>query len=163
MSSGKEVTFLQESDVQRVGFYKAIENGLSVSEAAAEVGLPSADIANLLDSLGNTGLERIIDKRVHREILTTGKELAWKTAKQILRDPRTSPAVRWAAAKWTLEAGGEGIGVTRNSRIKQKDLHEMDEGELTRVVENARKIVEGTAIDITPVQVDDDEYGGLFS
>lgn len=155
----KELTIKDNiSSIQLAGFLKAIESGLSVEKAATKSGIHFAHTADLLDLLNRNGLQAAVNLAIHNQICTIGKELAWAVAQELMTNPYTKPAVRWAAARWTLEASGEGIGQTRNSRSKPKDLHEMSEAELQRFIEKASKFIDGNAVDVTP----ETDYGELF-
>lgn len=141
---------------QRKAFVRAIERGLDLREAAKEAKLDFGGTANLLDLLNDSGLQALVSQSIHKDIVTRGKELAWKVAQEIMKNPKTPAATRWSAARWTLEASGEGIGSTRENKSKNnKELHEMTPEELQRFISNAREIVAHTAIDVTPSPADD--------
>ncbi len=152
---------------QRALFIEAIERGATAREAARLARIHRFQLPQLLDLLNGNTAQLAIGASVHADIVSTGKQLAWRVARELMESPATPAPTRWAAARWTLEASGEGIGVTRAARQKPKDLHEMSEAELTRFIEAARQVVAHTAIDITPATlpdtVDDTDYDGLFT
>ena len=147
------------TEEQSVNFAQYISAGMALEQAAKQAQLPFSDISQLFDVLQNSNLlTGALTNKIHKEICTIGKDLAWRVLKELMRNPETPATSRLAAAKWTLEASGEGIGSTRNQRKPNKQMHEMSNAELNQVMAEARTIIEGKAIDVTPR----DEYEGLF-
>lgn len=138
---------------------QGLEAGLSLVEAADASNILFLEPADLLDLVNSPAVQAAVNKAVHNQIMVTGKQIAWSVARELMQDRNIKAATRWAAARWVLEASGEGIGSTRAQRNKTKELHEMTEEELTRFIANARALVDKTAIDITPEKED---YEGLF-
>lgn len=155
-------TITSYTEQQRIDFTRCIEAGDTIEKAALVIGIGPNSLQMLTDLLSNPAVVAAMQGAVSREIRTTGKLLAWRTAKNLMESAATPAATKWSAARWTLEASGEGIGVTRNHRNKPKELHEMTEQELTNYIKNARALVERTAIDVTPVVEEEVDCGGLL-
>lgn len=150
------------STEQRTAFIRALEAGKSLRKAALLANIAIKHTNELLDLLNDNLIENVISKQKHTEIVTTGKALAWKVVKEIMLNKKAPASARLAAAKWTLEASGEGIGGTRQQRSKHKELHEMTVEELTQFIAAQQKLVDSRMIDVTPSAPDADEYEGLI-
>jgi hypothetical protein len=48
-----------------------------------------------------------------RTIMTEGASIAWATMKDLMQNPKYTGAVKFQAAKWTLEAAGSGLAAHR--------------------------------------------------
>lgn len=103
-----------------------------------------------------------IDAFVHRDIITTGKALAWEQAQKLMLNKKTPAATRWSAIRWTLEAAGEGIGSSRKNKNRVKDLLEMNREELQQFVGSARAMLDSNLIDVTPSPPSDSDPSELF-
>lgn len=135
---------------QKASFLRNIRAGMDLTTAATAADIDVSSLDELSDVLSDNTFQAAVGDAVHRDIKTTGKALAWRTMKDAMTSPRCPWTVKLAAARWTLEAADEGVGATRKQRNKTKDIHEMDNAELASVIQRARDIVEGTAIDVTP-------------
>lgn len=157
----KQLPILRESltKYEKSALIRGLTSGLDLPAAAEAAGLSNCNSESLSDLLLDTSVKRAIAEAQHAEIVTTGRMLAWKTLKEIMEDKTAPRAQRYAAARWTLEAAGEGIGSTRSSKQKPKELHEMTEGELVQFISLQQQAVQAQAIDVTP---EPDEYGGLL-
>lgn len=139
------------SPAQTLEFAQYLSAGMGLEEAATLAKITFHNIPQLFDVLStNAALLAALNHKIHNEICTTGKDLAWKTTKALMEDAKTPATTRWAAARWTLEASGEGIGSSRNQRKPIKELHEMTNDELRQVVNTAQQVIEGKAVDVTP-------------
>jgi hypothetical protein len=100
-------------------------------------------------------------------ISSDGARLAWATVEGLMRDPVTPAAVRFQAARWTLEAAGLGLAaqVAKAQGETEKDLAGMSLGELEAFISRGRealaslKTVHPSAvIDALPVEAGSGEF-----
>lgn len=141
---------------QKQQFINFIRSGHGLISASQLSDISPKNPEELRDLLNDPDISVIIQGSIHNDIVTRGKNIAWQVLIDLMENPKTPANTRFSAARWTLEASGEGIGQTREKKSSDsKDLHEMTEEELQRFIRNARQVIEQTAIDVTPSREDD--------
>lgn len=154
--SGRGLTHKQRSFVSAY-----VLNGGNGTTAAETAGYshPRTDAYHLLR------LPHVIDAiRQERgvSIETEGACMAWATMQAIMRDPQYSGAVKFQAAKWTLEQSGHGLAAQRAQLglPSDKPLSEMNLQELEAFITaggvalQALQQQRANTIDVTPVAPD---------
>lgn len=162
---GNLPTKVQAFTVEQITlFSQLLISGATLPEAAAASGLDISSPQALSDLVTEKQAQLAVDGFTTGYLNTLGKLLALQTMLKTMTDKEAKPGTKLAAAKWMLEASGEGVGATRAQRVgKSKDIYEMTEAELMQVVDKARTIVEGTAVDVTPRAAEKEDYGDLFT
>ena len=123
--------------------------GLSPQRATIKLNMEKYDALLALDVLRANPQKALLSEVAHADIVSVGKTLAWGVLQEIMMDPKAPVAQRVSAAKWTLEAAGEGIGATRAIKRGTKRLTELSKDELEAVISQSRQLLDST-IDLEP-------------
>jgi len=143
--SGVGVESLTE---QQRAFVEAFcTNGGDGRRAAKDAGYLSPHAASRL--MGLTQVRHAVSQNLERQVKGEGASLAWGCVLHILRDPATPSAVRFQAAKWTLEAAG--LNASATPKADSLPLAQMSLADLEAMVEATRQslasVVEVDSVD----------------
>jgi hypothetical protein len=97
--------------------------------------------------------------KVRAELISgDGARLAWATMEALMQDSLTPSAVRFNAARWTLEAAGLGLAarIADNTGAPEKALAELSLGELEAFITKGREAL-AELREVHPVRVVDVE------
>ncbi len=108
-------------------------NGGDAKRASREAGYSSPHAPSRL--LGLTQVRHAVSLNLERQVKGEGASLAWGCVMHILRDPATPSAVRFQAARWTLEASGIGVAKVERESVP---LASMTLADLESMVEATR-------------------------
>lgn len=121
-------------------------NGGRSREAAVSAGYAGHHAPARLLSLPH--VRQAIASTLARTVGTEGASLAWGCVMHLLTDPLTPSAVRFQAARWTLEAAGIGGGQAARAGIDASDLASLSVADLEQIVAVGRKaLADMTIID----------------
>lgn len=141
---------------QQRAFVEAFcSNGGNARRACEDAGYLSPHAPSRL--LGLTQVRHAVGRTLERKIQGEGASLAWGVVQHLLRDPATPSAVRFQAAKWTLEASG--LGVRQASGDGGKPLAEMTLADLEATVTASRQALDALAIDASEGGEEGEEGG----
>ncbi len=116
---------------------KHVVDGLTRAEAARAAGFTHA--YSSLDLLKNKSVRDCVNELRKAVIETDGVAIAWKTMQNLMTAAEVPHNVRFNAARWTLEAGGQGIAAKlAQAKIaveKDKPLSEMTLSELEAFIQ----------------------------
>jgi hypothetical protein len=114
-------------------FAKAyVQNGGNGMQAAADAGFSDPRTASWR-LLRLPHVQAAIRAERERAIATEGASIAWATMKDLMQNPKYTGAVKFQAARWTLEAAGSGLAAHRAALglpDNDKPLSEMTLAEL---------------------------------
>ena len=147
MARGSDGTFIAPSaltDKQGQFVLAYVRNGGLATKAAEDAGYASPknaayDLLRLPHVLAAIRAER------ERSIHTEGANIAWATMKDLMQNPRYTGAVKFQAARWTLEAAGSGLAAPRAALglpDQDKPLSEMTLAELDAFMSAGRQALE---------------------
>lgn len=128
------------TDKQAAFVEATVRGGLGVVEAARVAGyaVPSTEAGRLLRV---PAVAAALQRERAALISSDGARLAWRTVEGLMTDPTAPHAVRFSAARWTLEASGLGLAaqVARAQGDADKDLAGMTLGELEAFILRGRE------------------------
>ena len=136
-----------------------VSRGLSAAQAAREAGFVCESEGWRLTRLPHVQAE--IAKARAALISGDGARLAWGTMERLMKDGGTPPAVQFQAARWVLEASGQGLAARIAERVgePEKALAEMSLGELEGFIARGRSALSAlrsaapAALEVQAVQV----------
>lgn len=139
---------------QQKAFVEAFcSNGGNARQACRDAGYLSPHAPSRL--LGLTQVRQSVAMTLERKVQGEGASLAWGVLLHLLRDPATPSAVRFQAAKWTLEAGG--IGREAQGLTQVKPLAEMSLSDLEATVHASRLALDAIEAEVdAPLSTDED-------
>lgn len=108
-----------------------VKNGGNAQLAVEAAGYSSKIYGYTLVKLPH--IQAAIRAERERAIATEGASIAWATMKDLMQNPKYTGAVKFQAAKWTLEAAGSGLAAHRAALglpENDKPLSEMTLAEL---------------------------------
>jgi len=147
--SGVGVESLTE---QQRAFVEAFcSNGGDAKRASKDAGYLSPHAPTRL--MGLTQVRHAVSLNLERQVKGEGASLAWGCVLHILRDPATPSAVRFQAAKWTLEASG--LNASVNPKPDSMPLASMSLADLEGLVEATRASLASV------VDIESSESGGF--
>jgi len=134
-----------------------VARGLSAAEAARQAGFVCESEGWRLTRL--PAIQAEIAKARAALIAGDGARLAWRTMSRLMEDSATPPAVQFSAARWVLEASGQGLAARIAERVgePEKALAEMSLGELEAFIARGRDALNGlrsAAVSAVPVTVE---------
>jgi hypothetical protein len=155
---------LTEKQAAFVGHF--VGGGLRQTEAAAAAGYASPR-EEAWGLTRNPAVQAEIQKARAALISGDGARLAWSTMSRLMSDTATPPAVQFSAARWVLEASGQGLAARIAERVgePEKALAEMSLGELEGFIARGRAALSGLrsaapALEVQAVQVQGEQEGG---
>ena len=151
-AAGMALTEKQAAFVEGV-----VARGLSAAEAARQAGFVCESEGWRLTRL--PAIQAEIARARAALIAGDGARLAWRTMSRLMEDGGTPPAVQFQAARWVLEASGQGLAARIAERVgePEKALAEMSLGELEAFISRGRDALAGlrsAAVSAVPVTVE---------
>lgn len=136
-----------------------VKNGGNAQLAVEAAGYSSKIYGYTLVKLPH--IQAAIRAERERAIATEGASIAWATMKDLMQNPKYTGAVKFQAAKWTLEAAGSGLAAHRAALglpDNDKPLSEMTLAELDAFMsagkqaldtlrEQRERVIEGVIVD----------------
>lgn len=125
-------------------------SGQSASDAATSAGYSSSAAGRALLDLPKVG--EAVRRMQCRLIQTTGSRIAWRTMSALMTSAEVPHNVRFQAAKWTLEAAGQGLAARiadSGTQATDKPLIEMSLQELEAFIDKGRQTLNSLK-DVTP-------------
>lgn len=147
---------LTEKQAAFVGAF--VGQGLNATEAAKVAGYAEPRVEGW-SLLRVPAVQAEIAKARAALISGDGARLAWRTMSRLMEDGGTPPAVQFQAARWVLEASGQGLAARIAERVgePEKALAEMSLGELEAFISRGRDALNGlrsAAVSAVPVTVE---------
>ena len=130
-----------------------VGQGLSATEAATVAGYGSPRVEGW-SLLRVPAVQAEIAKARAALISGDGARLAWKTMARLMEDGAGSPpAVQFSAARWVLEASGQGLAarIAERGVEPERALAEMSLGELEGFIARGRAALSGLRSAAAPV------------
>jgi hypothetical protein len=130
-----------------------VGGGLRQTEAAAAAGYASPR-EEAYSLIRNPAVQAEIGKARAALIAGDGARLAWRTMARLMEDGAGSPpAVQFQAARWVLEASGQGLAarIAERGVEPERALAEMSLGELEAFIARGRVALSGLRSAAVPV------------
>jgi hypothetical protein len=125
---------------KQAAFVAGVVSGKSATAAAKEAGYLSDGEGWRLSRVPE--IREAIQKGRCGVIETSGASLAWATVENLMKDAATPAAVRFSAARWTLEAAGVGLAARiaeNGGGNPEKALNELSLKELEEFISRGRE------------------------
>ena len=129
-----------------------VAGGLSAAEAAKRAGFVGENEGWRLVRIPH--VQAAINQARAALIAGDGARLAWRTMARLMEDGAGSPpAVQFQAARWVLEASGQGLAarIAERTGDPEKALSEMSLGELEGFISRGRAALSGLRSAAGPV------------